>query len=461
MMQIIDYGLRAEPDRLTSILNRGASTQPQIVRSVGAVIEAVRTRGDAALVDYTREFDGVEISPAQMRVRESDIEAAHCELDRQLLGAIRVARDNITRYHEAHRPSSWWLEGEGRARLGKRIVPIDRVGIYIPGGSAPLISTVLMAGVPARVAGVQCVVLATPPRAPADGVDPRAGACSARPRVSCHPGILAAAHEVGISEIYLVGGAQAIAALAVGTETVPRVDKIVGPGNSFVVEAKRQLAGQVGIESLPGPSEVVVIADGSARPAVVASDLISQAEHGPDSVPVCIATGQDIASRIDEEVTRQIEDLPRKHIATRSFMDWGAIVVVGSVEEAICLSNRIAPEHLVLAVTDPEGWLGNVRNAGAVFLGDYSPVAVGDFICGTNHILPTAGTARFSSSLGVRDFVKEISVVSYTLESLLRATKSAIAIAEAEGLSGHAWAIQSRSGLAERLSPSESEDCPS
>jgi histidinol dehydrogenase len=427
MIQIIDYHRRSEPDRLTTLLSREVTFSRHVEERVKAIIEDVRMRGDDALIEYARRFDDVDMTAEEIKVGEAETEAAYDRIDNRLLEAIRRSRNNIRRFHERQMPASWFIEAGDGALLGKRVIPIERVGVYIPGGSAPLISTVLMAGVPAIVAGVRQIALSTPPQR--DGI---------------HAGILVAANEVGITEIYRIGGAQATAALAFGTATVPKVDKIVGPGNPYVVAAKRLLFGIVGIESLPGPSEVVIIADASVDPRYAAADLLSQAEHGPDSVVICITTSAEVAQRITGEIERQVIALPRHWLAEQSLKNWGAIIIVENLEEAINLSNRIAPEHLELLVDRPWEVLDRITNAGAVFLGPYSPVPVGDFYCGTNHILPTGGTARFSSSLGVKDFLKEISIIAYTEQRLQKAADDVVTFANAEGLQAHAMAIDVR-----------------
>jgi histidinol dehydrogenase len=427
MIHIIDYHRRSEPDRLTAILSRGVVASPEVEERVKTIIEAIRMRGDDALIEYARRFDGVDTTVEELRVGEAETEMAYNRIDHRLLETIRKALENIRRFHERQIPASWFVEAGDGALLGKRVVPIERVGIYVPGGNAPLISTVLMAGVPATVAGVQQIALSTPPQK--EGV---------------HPGILVASSEVGITEIYRIGGAQAIAALAFGTATVRKVDKIVGPGNPYVVAAKRLLFGTVGIESLPGPSEILLIADQSADPRYVAADLLSQAEHSPDSVVVCITTSGEIAQQTVKEIEKQIDDLPRRELAEQALTNCGIIIVVNDREEALDLSNRIAPEHLELMVDRPWEILDRVTNAGAVFFGLSSPVPVGDFYCGTNHILPTGGTARFSSSLGVRDFVKEISIIAYTEQRLRRAADDIVTFANAEGLQAHARAVEKR-----------------
>lgn len=401
--------------------------QQAIVREV---VERVRTEGDRAVLDYTEQFDGVKLSAAELRVSDSDIQAAYQQVDPEFLAALRAAAENIRNYHEKQLESSWIDTHQDGTVLGQMIRPLKRIGVYVPGGKAAYPSSVLMNIIPAAVAGVKEIVMVTPPAtAGEEGINPF---------------ILVAAAEAGATEVYRIGGAQAVAALAYGTETIGAVDKIVGPGNIYVALAKRVVYGAVDIDSIAGPSEIVVIADEGANAAFAAADLLSQAEHDEMASAILITPSEQLARAVQEEVERQLADLPRREIAEASVKNYGAILVTKTLEEAVEASNRLAPEHLELMVADPFTWLGRIENAGAIFLGAYSAESVGDYYAGPNHVLPTNGTARFFSPLGVDTFLKRSSIISYSREALLAGASHITTLARREGLEGHARAVEVR-----------------
>lgn len=394
---------------------------------VQRVLHDVRTRGDAALRHFTQAFDQVTVDG--LCVSEREIAAAVERVGPTVLGALETAAQRIRAFHEHARRNSWLEHSPTGGALGQLIRPLDRVAVYAPGGRAPYPSSVLMAAVPARVAGVAEVVLASPPsRATGDVADV----------------LLAAASVAGVDAVYRVGGAQAIAGLAYGTESLARVDKIVGPGNLFVVLAKRMVFGEVGIEALPGPTECLVVADDSANPAWVAADLLAQAEHDPLACSLLITPDHALAEAVDREVGVQVQSLPRRSIVEESLQNRGGIVETRDLLEAIDVANEFAGEHLCLAVRDPWTWLGKVRHAGGVFLGELNAEAIGDYTAGPSHIMPTGGTARFSSPVNVDDFVKIISVFGLGPEDLRQAGPPAVILARAESLEAHARAIECR-----------------
>lgn len=404
----------------------GASLTPD--QAVARILEEVRRKGDAALLDYTRRIEGADL-PA-VRVSEDEMEAAWAASPPLLREALETAADRIRAFHERQHCQSWMEWDADGGALGQIIRPLERVGLYAPGGRTPYPSSLLMAAVPARVAGVREIILASPP-------DERGHAASA---------ILVAARVAGVDAVYKMGGAQAIAALAYGTESVPRVDKIAGPGSLFVVLAKRRVFGQVAIDGLPGPTETLLIADDSADPALVAADLLAQAEHDVLASPICLTPSAELAQRVQIEVARQIEDLSRSEIIAQSLSSQGGIIVTADLSQAMALANEYAPEHLCLLVRDPWTWVGRVRNAGGVFVGELSSEALGDYVVGPSHIMPTGGTARFSSPANVWDYVKITSVFAPAPETVHRIAPAAVAIAEAEGLTAHAAAIRRRQG---------------
>lgn len=411
-----------EPESAWSILNRPYEAASEELASVEAILNDVEKAGDTALIKYCEKFDKVRFTSAdQLKVKAQEIDSAYKAVTDEFIDSIRVARDNISDFHRRQIKESWFTTSENGIVLGHRYVPIERVGVYVPGGTAPLASSLLMSVVPAMVAGVSEIVLVTPPQ----------------PDGTVSPYILVAAGECGVSEIYKVGGPWAIGALAYGTDTIAKVDKIVGPGNIYVSLAKKVVYGRVGIDGLYGPSEIVVIGDESTVPKYAAADLLSQAEHGPTSAAIFITPCAEIADAVAAEADKQLELLSRSDIARRALDDCGAVIVVSSLDEAFELANGCAPEHLELLVKDPWAWLSKVKHAGAVFLGRYSTEPIGDYVAGTNHSLPTNGTAKFSSGLSVDDFVKKHSVVSYTLAGLEKFGPHGMVLAEVEGLTAH------------------------
>lgn len=396
----------------------------QIVREI---VENVAIGGDRALFEYTEKFDGVLLDSQTVKVTEGDVEEAIRRVDDADLEILKLAAQRIEAFHKKQKMSSWIDSDEEGIELGQLIRPLNRVGIYAPGGRASYPSTVLMAAIPAGVAGVSEIILVTP-----------------SDRGNLNPLVLAAAQLAGIDTIFKVGGAQAVAALAYGTESIPQVDKIVGPGNVYVATAKKMVYGQVGIDMIAGPSEIVVISDGTVSPAIVAADLLSQAEHDEMACALLLTPERSFAESVVSEVNAQIPALERESIASKAIKEYGAAIVTRTLEEAIDIANRFAPEHLELMVENPHELLDQIKNAGAVFLGYSSPEAVGDYMAGPNHILPTGGTARFSSPLGVYDFMKRTSVISFSEKSLMRYGHKVARFAELEGLDAHKKSITVR-----------------
>ena len=422
MIRIIRESERNLLDEMLKRLEaRAVAFDPELMKAVSTIIADVRARGDEALIDYAAQFDGIEQKPAALRIDEQTLNAAADKVDTRVLAALREAIKNVRAFHEHQLEHSWEFTAADGVRLGQRIEPLECVGLYVPGGTAAYPSSVVMNVVPAQVADVERLVVATPPRT-----------------LSESPAVAAALRELNVTEIYAVGGAQAIAALAFGTQTVPRVDKITGPGNKYVAAAKKLVFGVVGIDAIAGPSEVVIIADDTARADFVAADLLAQAEHGEDSAAILMTTSDALARKVDHEVQRQIETLPRRTIAEASLKNYGAIVVLNTVEELCAITNWIAPEHLQLVTQDDEAVAAQIRHAGAIFFGQHTPEAVGDYLAGPNHVLPTGRTARFSSALGVYDFVKRTSVLRYSSEAFSKVADSITVLAECEGLAAHA-----------------------
>jgi histidinol dehydrogenase len=400
----------------------------EIHQAVGEILAAVRERGDAALIELTTRFDRVALTPARLAVAPAEYEDAERRVGEPTLAALRYAAARIEAFHRAAMPKAWSMTDACGSRLGQEVRPLERVGIYVPGGRAAYPSTVLMTAVPARVAGVREIVLVSPPAA--DG--------------TLNPAVLAAARIAGVTEAYRVGGAQAVAALAYGTESIRRVDKIVGPGNIYVALAKSRVFGDVGIDMLAGPSEVVVIADGEAEAAYVAADLLAQAEHDPMARSVLLSPSSTLLDAVERETVRQLAALPRREIAASALRDNGALVLTGSLAEAVDVANRLAPEHLELSVAEPDALLAQVRCAGAVFLGRHTPEVVGDYVAGPNHVLPTGGTARFASALSTEDFVRRLSVIQYSTRGLAEAWPHLAELARVEGLQAHSEAARVR-----------------
>ena len=404
------------------------SVDPEVARRVGEIIAAVREQGDAALLDFTRRFDHVTLGAAELAVTAAEYAAAEVAVGAPTLRSLRYAAERIERFHQECAPRSWRMKDDNGSRLGQEVRPLDRVAVYVPGGRAAYPSTVLMTVVPARVAGVREIVLVSPPAA--DG--------------SMNAAVLAAARIAGVTEAYRVGGAQAVAALAYGTATIRKVDKIVGPGNIYVALAKAQVFGDVGIDMVAGPSEVLVVADDSADAAFVAADLLAQAEHDPMARAVLLTSSAGLRDAVAAELAVQLAALPRREIAGAALASHGALVLTASLDEAVELANGLAPEHLELQVRDPEALLASVRHAGAVFLGRHTPEVVGDYVAGPNHVLPTGGTARFSSALSTEDFVTRLSVIDYSPEGLAEAGPHVGRLSRVEGLDGHGAAAAVR-----------------
>ena len=402
-----------------------SATPPEVESAVDAVLADVKARGDAALLDFTERFDGVR--PSSLRVTEEEIEEAFMACPEELTEALRAAAANIREFHSRQLREGFEFR-RGGAVLGQRVLPLASAGLYIPGGTASYPSTVLMSAIPAQIAGVERIVMVTPP-----GKDGKIA-----------PAILAAARIAGVTEIYKIGGAQAVAALAYGTETVARVDKIVGPGNIYVATAKKKVFGLVDIDMIAGPSEILVVADGRADPVNVAADMLSQAEHDRLAAAVLVCTDEVFADAVSAELERQIPLLPRADIARASVDTNGKIIIVPDVDTAIDIANEIAPEHLELCIAEPFRYLESVRNAGSVFLGDSTPEALGDYWAGPNHTLPTMGTARFSSPLSVDEFIKRSSYICYTEEELRKAADGITLMARSEGLDAHARSVEIR-----------------
>lgn len=404
----------------------GESLTPQQV--VERIIADVRRDGDAAVADYARRLDGMDLPPARFFVSDEEIEAAYEEAQPQVIAAIRRARDNIRIAHEAQKPRDYFETMPTGAVVGQRYVPMERVAAMVPGGRFPLVSTALMSVVPAKVAGVEYVVVVTP-----GGADGRV-----------NPYILVAAKEAGADAVLRVGGAHAVAALAYGTETIRAVDKIVGPGNVFTQLAKKQVFGRVGIDAIAGPSEILVLADDSAPVEYVAADLLSQAEHDTEAAAWLVTDDEGLADAVQAELERQLAQLPDPAVARASLERWGLIAVCRDMDEAVLLANVLAPEHLELMVREPLSLLGRIRHAGAVFIGPYTPEVVGDYIAGSNHILPTNGTARFASQLSVDDFVRRSGIIAYTQAAAAAEGRDVERLAEIEGLPAHRNAMRVR-----------------
>jgi histidinol dehydrogenase len=418
-MRIIRNDERAE--LLDHLAARSVALDAELMKLVAAIVDDVRARGDRALLDYAARFDKVELQLAELRISEKQLRRYAASVDERVVQALREAIRNVRAFHQRQLEESWTVSAAHGVELGQRITPLELVGLYVPGGTAAYPSSVVMNVVPAQVAGVARIVVTTPPRS-----------------LSESPAVAAALLELNVTEVYAVGGAQAIAALAFGTETVPRVDKITGPGNKYVAAAKKLVFGVVGIDAIAGPSEVVIVADETARPEFIAADLLAQAEHGEDASAILITTSETLAARVAEEVERQLPTLPRRQIAATSLREYGAIVLVERLANAGEIVNELAPEHLEIVTRDDEAVAATIKHAGAIFFGTYTPEAVGDYLAGPNHVLPTGRTARFSSALGVYDFVKRTSLLRYS-EAAFRAVAESVAVlAEAEGLGGHA-----------------------
>ena len=411
---------------LKNELSRSQFSHDDVNTIVKGILDDVKLRGDQALYDYNKKFDNVSLSSLQ--VTEKEIEDAFNRLDKELLEVIRYSHENIVRYHTKQKRNDFLDKDTDGVILGQIINPIEKVGIYVPGGTAAYPSTVLMNAVPAKVAGVEEIVMVTPPNE--DG--------------TISDVILSAAKIAGVTKIFKVGGAQAVAALSYGTETIPAVYKIVGPGNIFVAMAKKMVFGEVAIDMVAGPSEVLIISDDSSDPVHIAADLLSQAEHDKLAACILVTTSEELAKSVAVEIESQLAELPRQEIARESINNNGRIIIAKSIEEAILISNEIAPEHLELAVMDPFALLSKIKNAGSIFLGHNTPEPLGDYLAGPNHTIPTSGTAKFASPLSVDDFIKKSSVIYYSKEALEKVKDKVILFAESEGLTAHANSVRKR-----------------
>lgn len=416
---------------ISRLLDRFQTADTSCQQAVAEILADVRNRGDEALLHYTRKFDAPDLSIKGMRVSEEEFVQAENEVSREFRNALSLAIDRIQTFHEREKEESWLVTHENGTITGRLVRPVESAGLYVPGGTGgktPLVSSVLMNGIPAGIAGVENRIMVTPP--------------NKHGRVNS--ALLTAARQIGITKIYKAGGPWAVAALAYGTETIPAVDVIVGPGNQYVTEAKRQVAGRVRIDMIAGPSEVLIVADNRAEPVYIAADMLAQAEHDPQALSILVTTDKKVAEKTTEELEKQLAKLSRKKIAKQSLKDRGVILIAGDLAEAITLANRIAPEHLELMIEEPFLWLGKIKHAGAIFMGSHTPEAVGDYIAGPNHVLPTMGTARFSSALGVETFLKKSSIISYAKKALATDAPHIQQLANLEGLTAHARSVAVR-----------------
>lgn len=426
MIKIVKADGVQEKALINQLKERSGEIDKEVTETVSKILSDVKEYGDYSVREYTMKFDGSV--PESFEISKEEIDASTEKCDSDFVLALYRAADNIRDFHARQKQQSWLDPKENGVILGQRIRGLKRVGIYVPGGTAAYPSSVLMNAIPARIAGVEEIIMVTPPAK--DG--------------TANPDILAAAKIAGVDRVFLMGGAQAVAALAYGTETVPKVDKIVGPGNIFVATAKKLLFGTVDIDMIAGPSEILVVADNTAKPKFLAADLMSQAEHDKMASAILLTTSAEIANKTAEEIERQAQTLSRKEIIEKSLDDFGAIIVCNSLDEAIDFANELAPEHLELAVENPVQYIGRVDNAGSVFLGHYAPEPLGDYYAGPNHVLPTSGTARFFSPLSVDSFVKKSSFIYYTEDALREAKDDIIKLADTEGLTAHANSIKVR-----------------
>ena len=427
-MRIVKLDENTRAQALAKLIGRGASGYGEYEKTVADIIADVRENGDAAVIGYEKKFDRCDLTPETLRVSKEEIEEAYAALDPALIEVMKKAAENIRVYHEKQKRTSWITTRDDGVILGQKVTPIEVSGCYVPGGRAVYPSSVLMNIVPAKVAGVEKIVMCTPP-----GPNGKAAA-----------GTIAAADIAGADEIYKAGGAQAIAAMAYGTETVPKVDKITGPGNIFVALAKKQCFGVTGIDSVAGPSEILVIADSTANPRFVAADLLSQAEHDPMASAILLTTDEGLAKAVSDEIDEFLKTLSRAQIISKSLEDYGYIFVGDTMDDLVEAANTIASEHLEIITANPYEVMTKIKNAGAIFLGSYSSEPLGDYFAGPNHILPTNGTARFFSPLGVDDFVKKSSIISYSKDALRAVHKDIELLAMSEGLTAHANSIAVR-----------------
>ena len=427
-MKIQKLNSDTKKNLLEDLLKRSPNNYGQYEASVKEILDKVKEEKDAAVFAYTAKFDGAELTADTIEVTEAEIEEAYAQVDDTLLTVIRKAKDNIESYHAKQRQNSWFDSKPDGTILGQKVTPLHRVGVYVPGGKAVYPSSVLMNIVPAKVAGVDEIVMVTPP-----GKDGKVT-----------PNTLVAAHEAGADVIYKVGGAQAIAALAYGTESIPKVDKIVGPGNIYVALAKKAVYGYVSIDAIAGPSEILVIADETANPRFVAADLLSQAEHDELASAILVTTSEELARKVSDEVDGFLKELSRSEIIRKSLDNYGYILVADTMEDVIDIANEIASEHLEIQTKNPYDVMTKIRNAGAIFIGEYASEPLGDYFAGPNHVLPTNGTAKFFSPLSVDDFIKKSSIIGYSEEALRDIHKDIEAFAEAEQLTAHANSIKVR-----------------
>ena len=426
MIQVIKGDAESRREFIRQMKQRGQKSGPKIEKTVSDILENVRRNGDGAVREYTRKFDGSVPKKTEFSAEEMRKLAKSC--DSFFLAALERAAENIREFHVCQKQQSWFRTRPDGVLTGQRIRALDRVGIYVPGGTAAYPSSVLMNAIPAKIAGVREIVMVTPP-----GRDGKP-----------NPDIMAAAVTAGVDRAFLIGGAQAVAALAFGTETVPKADKIVGPGNIYVATAKRLLYGTIGIDMIAGPSEILILADETADPRFLAADLMSQAEHDVLASAILLTDSERVADETVKEIYRQMESLSRKDIISQSLDCYGAVAVCASMDEAVEFANELAPEHLEVCAANPTEYIGRIDNAGSVFLGSYAPEPLGDYFAGPNHVLPTGGTARFSSPLSVDSFIKKSSFIYYTKEALGSAAPDIVALAEAEGLTAHANSIKVR-----------------
>ena len=427
-MRTVVLSEATKKDILENLLKRSPNSYGKFEASVAAILADVKEKGDEAVFDYTKRFDGADINAVNIVVTKEEIDEAYSLVDEQLVEVIKKALVNIREYHAKQKQYSWFDSTPNGTILGQKVTPLNRVGVYVPGGKAAYPSSVLMNIIPAKVAGVSQIIMTTPP-----GKDGRV-----------NPGTLVAANEAGVDVIYKVGGAQAIAAMAYGTDSIRKVDKIVGPGNIYVALAKKAVYGHVSIDSIAGPSEILVIADETANPRYVAADLLSQAEHDEMASAILITTSEELADKVSKEIDSFVAELSRSEIITKSLENYGYILIARDIDEAVETANEIASEHLEIVTKDPFTVMTKIRNAGAIFLGEYSSEPLGDYFAGPNHVLPTNGTAKFFSPLGVDDFIKKSSIISYSREALEPIHEDIIKFANAERLTAHANSIKVR-----------------
>ena len=428
MIKIVEYNSELSKEMIKKLEHRSQFENEPILMTVREILTDVRETGDNAVVKYTRKFDAPDISLHDLKITDREIDLAYSEVEEDFLGAISLAKSNIESFHQKQLRNSWITTETNGVILGHLVRPLHRVGVCVPSVSQLLVSSLIMNVIPARVAGVDEIAVFMGPK-PDGTIDPH---------------MLVAAAECGTREIYRCGGAQAVAAMAYGTNTIAKVDKVVGPGNLYVQVAKKEVYGLIDIDKIAGPSEVLVIADQQASSLHIAADLISQAEHGEDSSAILVTTSKEIAEAVQSQIVSQVVNLPRQKEITGAFENYGVAFVVENLDQAISLANHIAPEHIELDVADPLTWIGNIRNAGAIMIGKFTPESVGDYIAGPNHILPTGGTAKYASPLSVDDFIKKTSLIHYTKSALKEVTPAVTKLAHIEGLKGHAAAMEIR-----------------